>query len=112
MWADWHAHYPMHVVAGEGSPTLDAMRRLHDRSLDAKLRTLILRIALRVASDRDLWSGHRISVESMQQGGVRVALSVLFDPNEEFDLEHWGDDPEDAYFQPLIEQMDRVEEDL
>jgi microsomal dipeptidase-like Zn-dependent dipeptidase len=112
MVADMHAHYPMHVAIGEGAGTLDAMRRMADRALDAKARTLVLRIAMRLASDRDLTSSHRISIEGMQQGNVRLGYSVLFCPSEEFDLERWGDAPEDAYFQPLLDQMQEVEDDL
>jgi microsomal dipeptidase-like Zn-dependent dipeptidase len=88
------------------------MGNLHKRSFGAKLRTGILRVAMRVASDRDLWSEHRVSIEGMRRGGVRVAFSVLYCAEEEFDLEHFGDAPEDAYFKPLLEQMNDVEADL
>ncbi|MEA2448509.1 MAG: hypothetical protein QOG63_441, partial [Thermoleophilaceae bacterium] len=113
MVADMHAHYPMHVALREHPSTVDVMRHLEHRPLGAKLQAAILRIAMRVGSDRDLWSGHRVSVEDLRRGDVRLAFSVLYCPEEEFDPSTWdGDPPEDAYFKPLLDQMKDVEDDL
>jgi microsomal dipeptidase-like Zn-dependent dipeptidase len=113
MVADMHAHYPMHVVLRDPASTLNAMCTIRGRPLLSKLQAIVLRVAMRVASDRDLWSEHRVSVETLTRGGVGLAFSVLYCPEQEFDPSTWdGDPPDDAYFQPLVDQMDAVESDL
>ena len=80
MIADLHAHYPMHVVADvEPGTSVGLMTEAGARPrLVDKLRALVLRVAVRFGSDKDLWSGHRISVPYMREGGVGLALSVLY----------------------------------
>src|SRR6201999_3106153 len=75
MIADLHAHYPMHVVADvETGATVGPMAEAGaPPRLADKLRALILRVAMRLGSDRDEWSGHRISVPYMREGGVGLA---------------------------------------
>src|SRR5262249_22941840 len=84
MIADLHAHYPMHVVTDvEPGTAVGLMTEAGARPrLADKVRALILRVAMRLGSDKDYWSGHRISVPYMQEGGVGLVLSVLYRPFE------------------------------
>jgi microsomal dipeptidase-like Zn-dependent dipeptidase len=113
MLADVHAHYPMHVMQMEPRASLDAMLRLRGRPLRDKLRAVVLRVASRLLSDRDLWSGHRVTLEQMQAGRVGVTFSVLYSPFDELDLSRsYGEPPSDAYFGELMVQIDRVEQEI
>src|SRR5689334_7301248 len=114
--ADMHAHYPMHVAAGEDAPTrtLDAMRKIRRKPWRDKLRALVLRIASRLANKRSWWTDdNRVTVETMQAGDVRLACSVLYSPFEEIDFDHlYGAAPDDDYFDELRKQMRAVEADV
>jgi microsomal dipeptidase-like Zn-dependent dipeptidase len=112
---DLHAHYPMRVVQDVDSPrdTVKRMRRLRGRPLGEKVRAVILWIASALLSKRDWWSEYRIDVEKMRKGGVAVALSVLYRPFEEMDLtKHYGDPPEDDYFEKLQLDLQQVEDEV
>jgi microsomal dipeptidase-like Zn-dependent dipeptidase len=111
--ADLHLHYPMHVMGQSGS-TLSRMIVARGRpSLADRVRAVILRIASRVGSDRDWWSGYRVSAEGMRQGGVRLALSVLYSPFEEMDFtRRYGSPPMPDYFARLLSQLDAVEQEV
>ena len=114
MIADLHVHFPMHVMMDEAPPesALDHMMRMKGRPFPDKLRALVLRIASRFLSDRDLWSGQRVSVPFMRAGGVGVGLSALYSPFDEMDG-NWPDGPpKPAYFGELLRQLDRVEEEI
>ena len=114
MIADLHVHYPLHLLAREGKPAsaLAGMRTVRKRKgLSNKARALILRIASRLFSDTTPTSGSRTSVEQMRQGGVGVALSVLYCPFEEIDLtQRYKAPPENHYFDALMEHLSDVEE--
>jgi microsomal dipeptidase-like Zn-dependent dipeptidase len=115
MIADLHAHYPMHVVADvEPGTTVGLMTQASERPRVAdKLRALILRVAIRLGSDRDLWSGHRISVPYMLEGGVGVVFSVLYRPFEEMDLSKpYAAPPSPSYFDRLLVDLDAVEKEV
>lgn len=114
MIADLHVHFPMHVMMGDspGTSALDPMLRIRGRPLPDKARAVVLRIASRLLSDRDLWSGHRVSVPFMRAGGVGLGLSVLYSPFDEMDS-NWPDGPpKRSYFGGLLHQLDRVEEEI
>ena len=119
MWADWHAHYPMHVVSDvEPDPTFDPavglMRKVRARrTLGGKVQAAVLWLAMRIGSDRTLTSGPRISIEGMREGNVGVALSVLLRAFEEIDLSKpYAAAPTPDYFAGLIEDMDEVEAEV
>jgi len=119
MWADWHAHYPMHVVSDvDPEPTLDPavgrMRKIRRRrTLRGKAQAAILWLAMKVGSDRTLTSGPRITVEGMREGNVGLAFSVLFRAFKEIDLsKRYGAAPTPDYFPALIEDMDEVEAEV
>jgi microsomal dipeptidase-like Zn-dependent dipeptidase len=115
MLADWHAHYPMRVVS-DLTPltTLERMRKVGRRSgIRERGRALILWVASRLASNEDWWSGYRISVEGMREGGVGLAMSVLYRPLEEMDLHKpYMAPPASGYFPKLIADLERVEEEM
>lgn len=113
--ADLHAHYPMRVVEEIKTPRtpLKHMRRLRHRRFSDKLRALVLKIASIVASNRDWFSGYRIDVEKLQKGNVAMAMSVLYSPFEEVDLEkRYSDPPEDHYFKALRHQLKQVHDEV
>lgn len=119
MWFDLHAHYPMHVVsdldADDGrDPNLKRMRQIrHRRGLLGRIQGAVLWVAMKLASDRTLDSGHRISIDGMQKGDVRLAMSVLLDEFSEVDLsKHYAAAPTPAYFPGLISQMEEVEAEV
>jgi microsomal dipeptidase-like Zn-dependent dipeptidase len=113
--ADLHAHYPMHAVAElEPRSTIDRMTRARDRAtVGDKLRAVALRLASVLFSDRDWWSGYRISVPYLRRGEVGLALSVLYRPFEEMDLDQpYGAPPQRDYFGALIRDLERVEKEV
>jgi microsomal dipeptidase-like Zn-dependent dipeptidase len=118
MWADWHAHYPMHVVSDvDPDPTFDPavglMRKVRGRKLGAKVQAAVLWLAMRLGSDKTLTSGPRISIEGMRKGDVGLALSVLLRAFEEIDLgKPYAAAPTPDYFPGLIEDMDEVEAEV
>ena len=115
MIADLHAHYPMHVVADVEPGTAAGLMTeagARPRLVD-KLRALVLRVAVRLGSDKDLWSGHRVSVPYMREGGVGLALSVLYRPFEEMDLSKpYAAPPSPSYFDRLLIDLDAVEKEV
>jgi microsomal dipeptidase-like Zn-dependent dipeptidase len=119
MWFDLHAHYPMHVVsdldADDGrAASLKRMRQIRRRrGLLGRVQGLILWVAMKLASDKTLDSGPRISIDSMREGDVRLAMSVLLDEFSEVDLsKHYAAAPTPAYFPGLISQMEEVEDEV
>jgi microsomal dipeptidase-like Zn-dependent dipeptidase len=114
--ADLHCHYPMHLLAEEPQdPTLEGMVRVRRRPawLD-KLRAAVLALAARLLNfrrfSREQW---RVDLDRLEKGNVRLVFSVLYDPFAEMDLDEWpGSDPEDGYFEDLVEHLDRVEAEL
>jgi membrane dipeptidase len=119
MWFDLHAHYPMHVAsdldAHQGpEPSLKRMRRIRTRrGLLGRVQGLILWGAMKLANDKTLTSGPRISIESMQKGDVRLAMSVLMQEFTEVDLsKRYAAAPTPDYFQSLISEMEEVEAEV
>jgi microsomal dipeptidase-like Zn-dependent dipeptidase len=119
MWADWHAHYPMHVVSdAEPEPTYDPavglLRKVRARrTLGAKIQAAVLWVAMKLGNDRTLTSGPRISVEGMRKGGVGLAFSVLLRTFEELDLgKPYASAPTPDYFAGLLADMDEVEAEV
>jgi microsomal dipeptidase-like Zn-dependent dipeptidase len=115
MIVDLHAHYPMHVVTElDSTATLDRMTRTGGRaSLGDRARAAIVKVARILLSDRDLWSGYRITVEGLERGGVGVALSVLYRPFSEMDFDvPYGSPPQHGYFDGLLADLEQVEAEV
>jgi microsomal dipeptidase-like Zn-dependent dipeptidase len=113
--ADMHCHYPMHLLAeAPQDVTLEEMVRVRRRPrwLD-KLRAAVLALAARLINFRRFSDEWRVSLDRLERGGVRVVFSVLYLPFAEMDLDEWpGSDPEDHYFEDLLEHLGDVERDL
>lgn len=119
MWFDLHAHYPMHVVsdldADDGrEPSLKRMRQVrHRRGLLGRIQAVVLWVAMKLASDKTLDSGPRISIDGMREGNVRLAMSVLLDEFSEVDLsKRYAAPPTPNYFGGLISQMEEIEAEV
>jgi microsomal dipeptidase-like Zn-dependent dipeptidase len=112
--ADLHVHYPMHVLSGDRERTLGHMTRVRPRrGLGDKFRGAVLWVASRLLNYRSWDAGPRVTADFLAAGGVRVALSVLYSPFDEMDLdEPYGAAPEPGYFGRLLEQIDLVEDDV
>jgi microsomal dipeptidase-like Zn-dependent dipeptidase len=109
--ADLHVHYPMHVLSGDRDVTLGRMVRVRPRQgVGDKVRGAVLALASRLLNYRSWDAGPRVTAEFLAAGGVRVALSVLYSPFDEMDLdEPYGALPEPGYFARLLEQLEQVE---
>jgi microsomal dipeptidase-like Zn-dependent dipeptidase len=116
--ADLHVHYPMRVVeerdGRDPGQTVRLMGTTRGRSrLADKVRAVVLRVATKVLSDRDLWSGYRVTVPHLREGGVGVVFSSLYRPFEEMDLSKpYQAPPAPAYFDNLLEDLTAVEEEV
>lgn len=119
MWFDLHAHYPMHLAsdldADDGhEPSLRRMRQIRKRrGLVGRIQAVVLWVAMKLASDKTLTSGPRISIEGMQKGDVRLAMSMLLQEFDEIDLgKRYAAAPAPGYFENLISQMEEVEAEV
>ena len=132
MIVDLHAHFPMHLdaqlkVISPGTPreykrrgrkprshTLIAVRRMHrhgrKRRFGDWFRALILNIADRIDNYRKWDAKPGVTMETLTEGHVGVALSVLYQPFCEMDLEHFEQAPRADYFDDLLAQVQRVED--
>ena len=115
MLADLHAHYPMHIVAGDDPrATIDRMRTARGRPrIRDKVRALLLAVLSRLINNTTWWSGFRVTAPLIRQGSARLVLSVLYRPFEEMDLEEpYAAPPEPKYFDLLMADLERVEDDV
>jgi microsomal dipeptidase-like Zn-dependent dipeptidase len=113
--ADLHCHYPMHVLAGEPTnPPLEGMVRVAGRPRWLnRLRARVLALAARLLNYRRFSDRWRVRLQGLEQGDVRVVLSVLYEPFAEMDLDEWpGSKPEDGYYRDLRRQLEAVEAEL
>ena len=111
MIVDLHAHYPMHVVGEGGSAfrllwTRQGRRRLRDR-----IRALLVGFASLFANYRSPFSGPRVQVKYMREGGVGVALSVLYSFFDEADVLD-GVRPDADYPATIEDQLEVVEDEV
>jgi microsomal dipeptidase-like Zn-dependent dipeptidase len=102
----------MHLLERVERPRLrHALRR--GISFNDRLRAVVMWIANRVANYRTWGRGPRVTLDKLEQGGVKLVLSVLLVPLDEIDLgQPYGAPPQRHYFSDLLEQIDRVERDL
>ena len=102
----------MHLLERADQPRL---RHAARRGIPFKdrLRAVVMWIANRVANYRKWADGPRITLDKLEQGGVKLALSVLLVPLDEMDLGRpYGSAPQRHYFKDLLDQMERVEREL
>ncbi len=114
MIVDLHAHYAMHLLPeAEGTPidlfsTAKGRARLRDR-----VRAVLIGLASRFANYRSFESGPRVTVPSLREGQVGVALSVVYSFFDELDLEApYGAPPDADYLPRLMRQLDLVESEI
>ena len=114
MIVDLHAHYPMHVLPEAKGTLWQLLRTPRERAgLRDRVRALLVGLASRFGNYRSFWSGPRVTMESLQRGQVRVALSVLFSFFDELELgEPYPATPKASYLAPLLRQLESVEEDV
>lgn len=78
-----------------------------------KLRAFVLAFAARILNYRRFGGTWRVNLDKLEDGDVRVVLSVLYQPFAEMDLDNWyGAKPEQGYFGDLMEQLTRIETEL
>ncbi len=113
MIVDLHGHYPMHLVPGWRKATwwrlLRSGREL--RRVRGWVRAILVGFASLFANYRTVFSGPRVRVPYMREGGVGVVLSVLYSFFDEVDVAQ-GTRPHDDYLQSLEDQLRTVEERL
>src|ERR671917_417688 len=103
----------MHVMMDDPQDHLKRMTAVRGRPAGDKLRAIVLRIASAIFSDRSHWSGERVNVEYLRRGDVRLVFSVLHSPFSEIDLgRRYGSPPASTYFDDLLQQVRRVEDDV
>ena len=112
MIVDWHSHYPMHIAAGDGA-TLTLMRSRRRPKLRDRFRACVLSVASHLANYQGPGGGPGVTLETLKASNVRVALSALYVPLDEMDLEvPYGSPPRPGYFRDLLAQLDAVEASL
>lgn len=107
---DLHAHYPMHLVPDAPGGLWHLLTSaLGRRQLGDRIRAfLITSIASPIGNYQSLFSRERVNVRYMQEGGVRVAYSVLYSFFDEADVDD-GPQPQADYFPTLLRQLEAVE---
>jgi len=111
---DLHCHYPMHLLARAPREVIKEMSRVRGRPrwLD-RLRAAVVLLAARALNFARWRGGWRVGLRGLERGGVQVLCSVLYDPFAEIDLdESYGARPEPGYYDDLLQQLGRVEDDL
>jgi len=112
--ADLHSHYPMHLVPPAQADALRLIRspRARGRLLD-RVRAVLIGIASQFANYESFESGPRVTVPLLRAGDVRVVLSVLHSPFDEFDLGlPYGAPPASGYLDTVLRQLEAVERDI
>jgi microsomal dipeptidase-like Zn-dependent dipeptidase len=115
MIVDLHSHYPMRVVSDftPQTPRRLATKRLQSPTLAERFRALVLRLASMFFSHRFPWSPYRVTPQALRKGQVGVALSVMTEPFDEFDLSKpYGWNPEPEYYKRLVEHLTVVEDEV
>ncbi len=110
MIVDLHAHYPMHLV----TPLRVRLGRLVGfgkgwRGIRFWVRSLLVGFASLFINYRTLFSGPRVRMQYMRDGGVGVALSVLYSFFDEIDGGH-NSPPRPGGLDSVERQMKGVEE--
>jgi len=112
MIVDLHSHYPLHLLAGDPA-TLDVMLSTSRTSFRDKIRALVLRLANAVGNYPGSGAQPAVTIASLKNSNVRVALSMLYAPFDEMDLEErYGAPPLPRYFPDLLRHITMVEESI
>ena len=112
MIVDLHSHYPLHLLAGDPA-TLDVMLSTKRTSFGDKVRALVLRLANAIGNYPGSGAHPAVTIASLKNSNVRVALSTLYAPFDEMDLqERYGAPPLPRYFPDLLRHITMVEESV
>jgi microsomal dipeptidase-like Zn-dependent dipeptidase len=107
MLVDLHAHYPMHLLA-------DEQQRTHERARTwwrQWWRGWVVDLISRVANYQGAGDTPSVTEKLMRDGGVGVALSMLYQPFDEMDLSlEYGAPPRNSYFEDIVDQHQTVED--
>ena len=107
MLVDLHAHFPMHLL-------VDEQQRTHERArvwLRQRWQGRVVELISRVANYEGPRDSPSVTEQQMREGGVGVALSMLYQPFNEIDLtESYGAPPRASYFSDLVDQRQTVED--
>jgi microsomal dipeptidase-like Zn-dependent dipeptidase len=107
MLVDMHAHFPMHLLVDDEQRTHERARTWWRQRWQGRLVDLISRFA-NYQGPGDTPS---VTEKLMREGGVGVALSVLYQPFSEIDLtESYGAPPRQGYFKAICDQHQTVED--
>jgi microsomal dipeptidase-like Zn-dependent dipeptidase len=101
----------MHLISDPDEDlTLKHMvNRRYRRRIRDWFRALVLDVVSRVFNYRSWSSGHRVDIEKMKAGGVRVGFSVLYLPLSEFQVAHWDGPPQSDDVAQMEGQLAEVE---
>jgi microsomal dipeptidase-like Zn-dependent dipeptidase len=113
---DLHAHFPMQFdPASQDYRRPKRWRRHRGRQSREKLCDRLRFMALQIADflfNRDeLGDGHAVTLATLTEGHVGVALSVAYTPFQELDLPY-ASPPEDGYFEELRNLLRVVEAEV
>ena len=112
MIVDLHSHYPMHLLAGE-SDTVALMTHPARQTLGDTFRAAVLRLANQVDNYQGKGGGPAVTIPSLAASNVRVALSVLYAPFDEVDLDlAYGAPPRSGYIEDVLKQIQSVEAEV
>ncbi len=107
MLVDLHAHFPMHVP-------LSGQVRTHEHARAwwrQRWQGWVVEAISRVFNYQGPGGSPSVTEELMRRGGVRVALSVLYQPFDEMDLDRrYGAPPQPRYFTDILAQRQSVED--
>lgn len=107
---DLHAHYPMHLLPPREA---DTHAWVLERWPGSAWRSVVLEVLSRLFNYQGPGGGPGVTVDLMREGNVGAALSVLYAPFDELDLnEPYGAPPRSKYVESLRRQMQIVEEEI
>ncbi len=114
MIVDLHSHYAMHLLPKAEGTAIDLFSTAKGRArLRDRVRAWLVGLASRFANYRSFESGPRVTVPQLREGGVGVALSVVYSFFDELDLDApYGAPPEAGYLPRLMRQLDMVEAEI
>src|SRR4051794_19502165 len=102
MIADLHIHYPMRVLEDVSTGTADEA-----------IEGMFIGLIGKFLNNRTPASGYRVTPQGLRDGGVGVALSVLYRPLQEMDLaKRYAAPPDADYFALLVRDLQRVEAEV
>ncbi len=107
MIADLHCHYPMHLLPQERHPR--GLAKGFFQGLKDDLDANAVGLVAKLVNNRSWESGWRVDLDGLRNGNARIVCSVLYWPEDEFDL---ASKPLHGSFGDLQRQLQYVEQNL